>query len=69
MGKFWQWNRVMNDTKELIFHRGYKMSSPERHVGAARRQQMRLQVLLINHKEGAVARGPVSICSVLMRAL
>lgn len=40
----------MNDAEELIFHRGYKMSGPERQVGAERRQHMRLQVLLINHE-------------------
>lgn len=57
MGGFWQWNSVMNDTKELIFHRGYKMSGPERHVGAARRQHIRLQVLLINHKLGSGSEG------------
>lgn len=47
----------MNDTEELIFHRGYKMSGLERHVGAARRQHMRLQVLLINHKPGSGGEG------------
>lgn len=58
MGELWQGNSVMNDTKELIFHRGYKMSALERHVGAARQQHMRLQVLLINHKARSGARGP-----------
>lgn len=29
MGEFWQWNSIMNDTKELIFHTGYKMSRPK----------------------------------------
>ncbi len=57
MGEFWQWNSVMNDTKELIFHKGYKMSGPERHVRAARRQHMQLQVLLINHKPGSGSKG------------
>lgn len=33
------------------------MSGPERHVEAARRQQMRLQVLLINHKLGSGGEG------------
>lgn len=58
----------MNDTEELIFHGGYKMSRPERHVGAARRRHMRLRERLINHEpQGAAAREPASICSALMR--
>lgn len=57
MGELWQWNGVMNDTQKLIFHRRYKMSGPERHVGASRRQHMQLQVLLINHEPGSGGEG------------
>lgn len=53
----------MNDTKELVFHGGYKMSGPKRHIGAVWRQHTRLRVLLINHSEAAATHIP----SALMR--
>lgn len=61
MGEFWQSSSKTNDAKELVFHPGYKVSGPKRHMAAVWRQHTRLRALLVHH--GGAAAIPYSICS------